>query len=534
VQAAAKGFARQRAFAELSTTTKLPGLTAAELVNTYRWPLLAAATQQRWEVCQQLLDMGVSDPQDVRQVAAWYAAHAGRAQLAVALLKSASAVPLDAGMGSDHGSDGDAAEVTLESKVLHQAWSRALSRKDVNSCRVLLQHFPGLLRHSKTKSAMERSPDKGVVDFLLEACLQHGDSAQQLHSDLLQAALKGAAETRGSRGSDLLRALLDKGADVNAGQQAFTGDSPLAAATQAGHTTNTQILLAHGAHVHADQSGRQAKSALTYAIKHSSVETCTLLLSDERVQVGEEELCAAVERGKVDWIDLVLQAEARLKPTFRACEEQRGAWLKKALALAVQKCAREWDDPDHYIDVFKALLAPPAHWYPLPLDLLHVCMGEVLAAIKEHGVSKELCEVVKVLGKAGADLSIEKGALLMAAIQAHKQDADLGDGAELLEQLVLAGADIGMHGAAALRAADSDKFASLLLKAGVPVEPEEALCRKLLGMVICRYSDDLGPLLGALDKTGVASKGMSHVQIYRCCIHRGCMQDATRTHAVCN
>jgi hypothetical protein len=384
----------------------------------------------------------------------------------------------------------------------------------------LLDQFPELLRHAYTKSALTREdPDKTVVEFLLEACLQRGDSYQQLHSDLLQAALKGAVR---SSGSDTLRALLEKGVDVNAGQQAFTEDSPLAAAL--GNSWRSpecvRVLLDHGAHVHADPTRPRSRSALQFAIETGGRDTsgAKMLLSCGRVQVGGPELCAAARKKEAATIQLVLQAEGNLKPSLKASVKERGRCLKKALTVAVrtsqghryafekETSEEDWSDPKESRQIVEALLKPPAHWHPLPPDLLDVGVKEAIRAIRKHNGKEELyelIEVVEVLGKAGADLNIEEGALLTAAAQAQFSWEKL----ELLKALLRGGLDVRIHGEAALKAAPNGEFAAELIRAGVPVSSDTDLRKRLMKLAAAWRLSGIGPLLGALDKNGAVVKG---------------------------
>jgi hypothetical protein len=405
----------------------------------------------------------------------------------------------------------------LEFKVLSDAWSQALTRGDLATCRALLDFCPYLLSDSGTRYAAERGKLK-EVEFLLEPCVQRGACQQQVYSDLLQAALKGAAQAGGSRGSDLLRALLDQGADVNAGQQAFTDDSPLAAALSGawGDTQHVQVLLDHGAHVHGDPTRLRSKSALQYAIERCSVDACKVLLSCERVQVGRAELCAAAKEDRAGKLQLVLAAEGNLKPSSKSDPEERGRWLKMALAIAVRSaegesyycetCECDIRRPRENEQTLEALLNPPAHWHPLPPALLAVGVKEVLRVVKKHGVSRELGEVVEALGKAGADLNAEEGALLMAAAKAESYNRF-----EFLEALLRGGLDVRIHGDAALRAAPDPQFAAELIRAGVPVSSDPDLRMRLMELAAGSwYPTDLGALLGAVDKDGVVVKGELH------------------------
>jgi hypothetical protein len=471
--------------AQANSTTDTPHLTAAELVNTYRFPLLAAATQQNWDLCQQLLDMGTSDSEDVKQVAAWYAANAGRAQLAVALLKSASAAPPDAGGAGGEWIDAAAAGAkSLGLQVLHDAWGRALSCKDFDSCRVFLEHSPELLRCEETELAAQRDKKQEVVEFLFEACLQKGDCYEQVRSELLHTALRNLAGGDLSKELDQLRALLDTGADVNVGEQGFNVNRPLAFAIDAGYKVSdgVRILMDHGAHVHPDPTWPQPWSALRYAIEHGNTKTCELLLSYERVHVGGAELCAAVKWPPAERLQLLLQAERNLKPSLKASAEERGRLLKKVLTIAVwsswrhscKNCYQLMGGPRENRQILEALLAPPVHWHPLPPDLLAVGVRQVLQLIRKRGVSKEMCEVVEVLGKAGADLNAEEGALLMAAATADWYERD-----EFVRALLRGGLDVRPHGETALRATSDGDVAAELLRAGLPVSSDPALRKRL-------------------------------------------------------
>jgi ankyrin repeat protein len=365
----------------------------------------------------------------------------------------------------------------------------------------LIEFCPELLKDSGLQSTLRTSGNmRGTVYPVFEAYLGKGGSNQQAYySDLLRLALIDAAVDC-DHGADRLRFLVKVGADVNAGQQAFTGDSPLAAAILWKCTANMQILLDHGAFVHADPASLGSESALHLAIRHwqGSLEACKVLLSYERVQVGREELCAAVDAGQLEWLQLVLGSQGNVK----ADEKQRSEWLKQAMLLAVERCSSDEFNDQQYVGIIKALLAPPAHWYPLPPDLLDVAVGEVLRVIQEEDV---ICggagAAVRVLGKAGADLDVNGGALWLAAAE---YDSD-----EFLQALVEGGADLQKHGRAALRRAQSVRFATSLLRAGVPVSGDVAYEKEVLSLAVTAgpECEDIWSMLGALDKEGVVPKG---------------------------
>jgi ankyrin repeat protein len=444
------------------------------------------------------------------------------------LLKSASAAPPDAGSiislspptvntltdGDDSSDEDDwdpdaylGLDVSLELKVVFGAWRDALNGGDFDTCRALLDFCPDLLRSKGTKSVVEGGLRKESVEFLLGACLQRGASHQQLYSDLLQAALQAAA-CYAAQDAELysMEFCIDKGADVNAGQQAFTEDSPLAIAMRQawrwGNTDHVKVLLDHGAHVHADPTSPESKSALHFAIERFSTEFCELLLRHERVQVGGAELCAAAKVECASSLQLLLQAERNLGPSLRANAEERGRCLKEVLTVAVHSSVFNNRLPWKSRQIVEALLAAPAHWHPLPPDLLDVGMKEVLTVTNKHGLRWELCEVVEVLGKAGADLNIEEGALLMAATKAGWYTRK-----EFLKALLRGGLDIRIHGGAALMAAPDDHFAAELIRAGAPVNSDPALCKRLMELAAGWSLKDIGPLLGALEKDGAGVKG---------------------------
>jgi hypothetical protein len=261
-----------------------------------------------------------------------FAAYEGQAQLVTALLQSAAAMPPDDGRPSSHlqptsatiagvecGSDdssavGKATTFRLKRQALERGLWWALSQKHTSTCLALIESCPELLKASWLHSSLRTclSQTRGNIYPVFEAYLRKGGSNQQVYSDLLRLALMDAA-VNCDHGADRLRFLIQLGADVNAGQRGFTGDSPLAAAIMRVCTTNIQILLDHGAHVHADPASSESKSALQLAIgedwSSGDLETCKVLLSYERVQVGGAELCAAVDAGQLDRLQLLLGAE---------------------------------------------------------------------------------------------------------------------------------------------------------------------------------------------------------------------------------
>jgi hypothetical protein len=393
--------------------------------------------------------------------------------------------------------------VDLESKAMEAAWRHAVTRADVSTCQALLNFSPELLKSVWTETAVKREEEAvrfEFVEFLMESCRARGGGYQQMYNSLVRVAVRKAVTDYKSH-PDMLHQLLGQGMDVNAGEVAFTEGSPLSDAISCNNPAAIQLMLQHGAYVHAYPG--TLNSALSYALRMRRKEACKVLLSCERVKVSVVELCAAVGSGEVAMLDLVLQAEGNLITDSQG----RGEWLAQALMLTVRNTVGyRYGQKIETDQIIKALLAPPAHWYPLPPDLLARGVREVLNIIKQQGIQHSLCSVVELLGKAGADLDVDGGALLRASAAPYLCNETW------LEALVRGGADVRTHGARALRAAahsGSNRYAARLLEAGVPVDSDPVLCQKLLGMALEQRPENMGVLLGSLDQTGVAPTGGS-------------------------
>jgi hypothetical protein len=407
----------------------------------------------------------------------------------------------------------------LETEALQVAIIRAASKGDFAVCQALIDFSPELLSSKAAEQAVRSAAKHGrhaAVHFFLEACLKRGDTYQKVHAHLLQSALQAAVCSlhckRHDLEAELVRYLIRKGADVNAGQSAFTESSLLASALKYGHTQVVHLLLSHGAHVHADPSKPKSKSALAYAIHCLSswrvelrLEVCKVLLSFNRVSVGAAELCAAVECGDVPVLQLLLQSEASLEHQLRADAEHRGKGLRKTLVFAVQQCKKAFEStykPRTIADIIQALVAPPAHWYPLPPDLLVRAVRKLIRLVDKDYSSHRLSAVIAPLSQAGADLDMGGGALLMSAVKHNHW--------QVVDALIDAGANVSIHGRAAIDAAKSPLVASVLLQAGAPVGPDLAIERRLLGWATGGGNHRLGPLLASLEPYEASDQSVSN------------------------
>jgi hypothetical protein len=432
------------------------------LLNTNRWPLLAAARQGEWDKCEQLLDEGTPDPRYIRYIAAVYPANAGQARLLARLQRSAQAT----GMADEN--ERRVWGVRIELAALEEALQYAALAEDFPISHMLLD-FLLMLLDTTAEEAVYKAACNGlvkVVELWLNACQHHSQQCYQLlYPNLFKKALEGVVGGHGNV-VEILTFLLSKGLDVNGGQTSFTEDRPLATAMDEYNLEAMQFFLNHGAHVHADPTRLKSQSALSYAARYLDPERCELLLSHTAVTVGGAELCAAVEAGCVPVLELLLRADSKLTQSLREDEEERGEWLARALVLAVQ-CSPEatyacsicgqstlwwqydmtssWDEyyePRDNEQIIRALLAPPAHWYPLPHDLLSEGVRAVTRLVLKHKANLEplastiaaMIMMIRMFAKAGADLNLDDGALLKAAWRSNNK--------ELLEALVECGVDI--------------------------------------------------------------------------------------------
>jgi hypothetical protein len=71
----------------------------------------------------------------------------------------------------------------------------------------------------------------------------------------------------------------------------------------------------------------------------------------------------------------------------------------------------------------------------------------VIELVETHSAGEDAYTVIEMFGKAGADLNMDDGALLEAAIK-HSTDEE-----GILEAMIAAGADLGQHGRLALQTA---------------------------------------------------------------------------------
>jgi hypothetical protein len=287
-------------------------------------------------------------------VAAGCAAAAGEADLLARLLEAAHKAPAAASEDLD----------SLKAHVLPTAYHQAASTGKAAICQVLMQHHPQLvpteLAEGKALHAAVRNGHVEVVCTVLDACQAtlQADVYQRLRRDVLRAACRQAAQVA------IVKAVLSRGADVNAGYTEFTAHSPLASAIDLEAEEVLWVLLENGAYVHAEQaSWGHDDSALVYAASKCKLLACRVLLESARVTVGRRELITAVKSRDVSILTLLLGSAANVEASAQQDEQHRATCLGRALAAAVKHS----DSTNHDTSVMmvKALLAPPIHWGPV-------------------------------------------------------------------------------------------------------------------------------------------------------------------------
>jgi ankyrin repeat protein len=256
-------------------------------------PLLHAANHKLWDVCQKLLDMGVSDPPASRYHAAYWATVDKQSQLVANLLASAAHMERGTADASVSSSSDLLYNKSLKDEVLTRALRKAAGNNDLPGCRALVSNAPEVLGLWSCEYAIQDAAHQGyseVVTFLLESVLHHqGPYAAE---QWLHEAFKSAAR---SRQLSTVQMLLDREKDVNGGASSFSLTSLFGLAIASKSPLVMQMLLKSGAHVHADPDSSSSKSALLYAVERGYIEPVRVLLQDSRTAVGGAELCAAVK-----------------------------------------------------------------------------------------------------------------------------------------------------------------------------------------------------------------------------------------------
>ncbi|KAJ3496601.1 hypothetical protein NLG97_g2546 [Lecanicillium saksenae] len=110
---------------------------------------------------------------------------------------------------------------------------------------------------------------------------------------------------------DIVKLLIDHGADANL--ELKSGSRPLMAAASGGDDSIVSTLLHHGANIHACHEGR---TALDYAVMNSKIEVARILLergAEKRLQGGNSGLLVeAVEKSDAEMIQLLINYGADL------------------------------------------------------------------------------------------------------------------------------------------------------------------------------------------------------------------------------
>jgi hypothetical protein len=131
--------------------------------------------------------------------------------------------------------------------------------------------------------------------------------------------------------------------------------------------------------------------------------------------VGGRELCAAVRGSDVSLLETLLSSKASMDPALVEGVQGRTSCLVDALCAAVTNRA-----------MVKVLLAAPDYWgHVTPSALADVVRRVACERFKyEHLASEEgLWVLLDLLRKAGADIDVGGGALLMADIGRHNISA---------------------------------------------------------------------------------------------------------------
>jgi hypothetical protein len=154
---------------------------------------------------------------------------------------------------------------------------------------------------------------------------------QELNDQLFEAARKGDAVA--------VRALLDKGADVNA--KFRYGTTALFKAAERGNTEVVKVLLARGADVTVKDTFYSA-TAITWALSNKHVEVVRSLLEKSADSVGEV-LMTGVSDGNVEFVRVALERGGLKPDTLTSAlasatagdnkNDEIAALLKKAGAL---------------------------------------------------------------------------------------------------------------------------------------------------------------------------------------------------------
>jgi hypothetical protein len=456
-------------------------LVAQWLQGKKQLPLLVAAKHGRWDVCQHLLDTQPAPSIVVACAAVQMAAEAGNDQMVHRFLHCAEE-PL-------HRVYTEADGCSMERSALQQALKLAAINGHTNVCHVLTSSIPELVdaepypAMNAAMTAISAAVEHGqveVVCFLLDAITQRSPDQQKAWARE-QSALSTAA---GKGQLTVMQALLDRGRGDGAEMrwpQYFCTSSPLAHAIDQGQLGAMQLLIGHGAPLKSDMSWL-AWSALAYAAKQNRLDACQVLLTCRDVTVGSRELEGAVIVGNHRIVSLLLQSDAGMMPELKQDQQRRAGCLAQAITKAVQECTQRQRLFLSPSDVLQALLDPPAHWGPVTPEMLVEGVRAATQALnRQYSFSGDAVRAIEQLGKAGADLGVDDGALLKAALSKRNES--------VVKAIASAGRVNPGLGQAALRGMRGPDTAVLLIRAGVPLESAD-LCSHLLKMALqCRNTE---------------------------------------------
>jgi hypothetical protein len=453
-----------------------PHLTAVWLQSRKQQPLLFAARHGLWEACKHLLST-TKLPVTLAYAALYDAAAAGQVNMAMRLMDACEEAPNIVYGNEDPNSLGRLALTT--------SFRDAASRGDLRMCQALISRIPDLTAIALNSHGMGTpvrcAAHRGhvaVVLFFLDECRKY--QPEQL-AGLQNAAMQSAAQ---EGQVDVLQALLDRGVDVNAGRQAFHEEAPLARALAFCRMEAVQLLLQHGVYTHADTTSEQPTSALSFAISRLTGDKLQkvvhMLLSCEGMTVGGPELAAAVRSSSSSILHHLMASESKVDPELRQDHRRRAACLANALLLAIELCEEHTGSMGRAerVEGIQALLFPPSHWLPMPPGLLAQVVQTVVRICEAEAPAKNLCALIKVLHRAGADLHIDDGALLRAAAAQYWFS-------DVVKAIIQTGPLATAHVKAALQVVNCHEAAALLIKAScVAVHQDPELFPKLMVLAL--------------------------------------------------
>jgi hypothetical protein len=235
-------------------------------------------------------------------------------------------------------------------------------------------------------------------------------------------------------------------------------------------------------------------NSLSLEVRRDRQHVCSILLNnfEQHLSIGMCELLATVKTGRCWLLEAVLKSEASWEAALREDAGRRAEVLQQLIKPAVwadwvEERTWSWETPKR-ASVLQVLLDPPACWGPVTPAALADGVRELAEYLlrKSDVAEQDLCGAVKALCKAGADLDLDGGALLAAAVARNK--------AQVVEALIAAGVDVRVNGGAALQATEhSYSLCCALLKHGAnPCSAPEAHMSRLV------QDDDMAPLIRQL------------------------------------